>query len=57
MQTTQHDKRCPVFIHPAATNPRTIEAIQRATGLVVIISTKRRAALTATTTPWGGDAA
>lgn len=49
--------RCQVYLHPAATNPRTIEAIQRATGLIVIISTKRRAALTAPTTPWGGDAA
>lgn len=56
MQTKQ-PQRCPVYLHPAATTPRIIEVIQRTTGLVVIVSTKRRAALTVPTSPWGGDAA
>lgn len=59
MQTSQLKKSCPVYLHPAATNPRTVEAIQRTTGLVVIVNTKHRATLTAATShqPWGGDAA
>jgi hypothetical protein len=64
MQTTQHNPRCPVYLHPAAaTTPASIEAIQRQTGLIVIINTKpcaRHAAARAyddSSTPWGGDAA
>ena len=39
MQTTQHSNtRCPVYLHPAAaSNPSTIDAIQRRTGLLVIV--------------------
>lgn len=60
MQTTQRSQRCQVFLHPAASNPRTIETIQRSTGLIVIVNVDaKRAALTvpAPTSPWGGDAA
>jgi hypothetical protein len=63
MHTTQHNTRCPVYLHPAAaTSPASIEAIQRQTGLVVIINVKRPAARAVTTpdhdgNPWGGDAA
>ncbi len=57
MQTPKRSTGCQVYLHPAATNPRAIEAIQRTTGLIVIVSTKRRAALTVPTSPFGGDAA
>lgn len=64
MQTTQHHTRCPVYLHPAAaTNPATIDAIQRKTGLLVIITPKSRlarAVVDATPAdfgPFGGDAA
>ena len=66
MQTTQHSNtRCPVYLHPAAiTSPAAVEAIQRRTGLLVIINLGRPAAAlparpvaTSETGPWGGDAA
>lgn len=63
MHTTQHNTRCPVYLHPAAANsPASIEAIQRQTGLLVISTAKRPAARAMATpkhddNPWGGDAA
>lgn len=61
MQTTQHLKSCPVYLHPAAaTSKDSIDAIQRRTGLLVIAIPKRRHAELAQKTdlaPWGGDAA
>ena len=66
MQTTQHSNtRCPVYLHPAAiTNPAAVEAIQKRTGLLVIINIGRpaialpaRPDATGETDPWGGDAA
>lgn len=58
---TQHSTaRCPVYLHPAAaSNPRTVDRIQRATGQLVIIQGQR--AQLGTTPPdfgpFGGDAA
>ncbi|MGV8860163.1 MAG: hypothetical protein ACOH2T_03145 [Pseudomonas sp.] len=68
MQTTQHNSRCPVYLHPAAaSNLRSIEAVQRRTGLLVIITPKGRPTLAVPPapapmpadhfSPWGGDAA
>lgn len=63
MNLTQHiPTRCPVYLHPSAcTSPAAVEAIQRKTGLLVIIGTSRRAAAiskpTADLGPFGGDAA
>jgi hypothetical protein len=65
MQTTQRPNRCPVYLHPAAASSlNAIQAIQRRTGLLVIISPKGRPALakpamgnTDFHEPWGGDAA
>ena len=65
MQTTQHNTRCQVFLHPAAaTNPRVIAAIQSQTGLIVIANPKFCALKAITPAkaaddfgPWGGDAA
>jgi hypothetical protein len=64
MQTIQPTTRCPVYLHPAAaTNPAAINAIQRKTGLLVIISPKSRLARAvvraapADCGPFGGDAA
>lgn len=66
MQTTQHSNtRCPVYLHPAAiTSPAAVEAIQRRTGLLVIINLGRpasalpaRPVATGESSPWGGDAA
>lgn len=61
MQTTQHLKSCPVYVHPAAaTSKASIDAIQRRTGLLVITNPKGRHAKLAQSTdwgPWGGDAA
>ncbi|AZC55415.1 hypothetical protein [Pseudomonas chlororaphis] len=61
--TTQHSNtRCPVYLHPAAcTSPAAVEAIQRQTGLLVIIN-GRRSTITAPKPagdfgPFGGDAA
>lgn len=65
MQATQHSMRCPVYLHPAAaSNTKTISAIQSQTGLVAIVHPKF-SALKATPAakalddfgPWGGDAA
>lgn len=65
MQTTQHNNRCPVYLHPAAaSNRKAIAAIQSRTGLLVIFQPKnataqaeRRAEITDHLDPWGGDAA
>ena len=66
MQTTQHSNtRCPVYLHPSACRGRAaVEAIQRRTGLLVIINLKGRAAaveptsiITESSFPFGGDAA
>ncbi|MNF73207.1 hypothetical protein D3C84_552030 [compost metagenome] len=67
MQTTQHSTtRCPVYLHPSACSSRAaVEAIQRQTGLLVIISPKDRTeaikscnpATDDSTCPFGGDAA
>ncbi|MCQ2994201.1 hypothetical protein NLO95_08735 [Pseudomonas syringae] len=65
MHTTQHARRCPVYLHPAAaTSPSSVSAIQRTAGLLVIITPKSGTAHavqapTATDNfgPWGGDAA
>ncbi|MCQ9422701.1 hypothetical protein NRB16_04035 [Pseudomonas sp. LJDD11] len=58
MHTSTTRNKCQVFIHPAAANPLTIAAIQASTGLVVLVSPKRRTAVAApATNPWGGDAA
>ena len=70
MHTTQHNKtRCPVYLHPAAaTNPAAIDAIQRQTGLLIIVGgphfarlgKPQPAAIELTSTdfdPWGGSAA
>lgn len=66
MQTTQHrNTRCPVYLHPAAiTNPAAVDAIQKRTGLLVIVNIGRPAAAlparsvaTSETGPCGGDAA
>ncbi|WMJ01373.1 hypothetical protein RBU55_07420 [Pseudomonas chlororaphis subsp. aurantiaca] len=61
--TTQHSNtRCPVYLHPAAcTSPAAVEAIQRQTGLLVIINGPR-SAITAPKPagdfgPFGDDAA
>ncbi|UQS91701.1 hypothetical protein M5C90_10715 [Pseudomonas chlororaphis subsp. piscium] len=61
--TTQHSNtRCPVYLHPAAcTSPAAVEAIQRQTGLLVIIN-GHRSTITAPKPasdfgPFGGDAA
>lgn len=49
---TQHVRtRCPVYLHPAAaSNPRTVDRIQRATGQLVVI-TGHRTQLRTTTPP------
>jgi hypothetical protein len=61
MQTTEHNKRCQVYLHPAAaTSKASIEAIQRRTGLLIITSLKQRQAQlnhADSSAPWGGDAA
>lgn len=65
MQTTQHSTtRCPVYLHPAAcTSPAAVEAIQKNTGLLVIVTPGARLAsakaVNAATDfdPFGGDAA
>lgn len=66
MQTTQHTPRCPVYLHPAAcTSPAAVDAIQRTTGLLVIITPKTLGKPTHVATlvadnsfpPFGGDAA
>jgi hypothetical protein len=63
MQTPQHSNtRCPVYLHPAATNRAAVIAIQQATGLLVIINTRSKPAAaqligSSDTSPWGGDAA
>lgn len=63
MQSIQHSSPpCRVYIHPTAcTSPAHVEAIQRRTGQLVIISAPGRIALAnlpaTTTTPFGGDAA
>ena len=63
MQTRLHSNTpCRVYIHPAACTSRTsVEAIQRRTGRLVIITAQGRIALANqlvdTFTPFGGDAA
>lgn len=65
MIKTQHiTSRCPVYLHPAAcTSPAAVEAIQKHTGLLVIVTPGARLvsakAVTALTdpAPFGGDAA
>lgn len=65
MQTTQYNNRCPVYLHPAAaSNRESIAALQRLTGLLVIVQPKgaiakaqRPADITDHLGPWGGDAA
>ncbi|MBF6030810.1 hypothetical protein ICY20_23970 [Pseudomonas sp. P115] len=65
MQTTQHNNRCPVYLHPAAaTSPAAVERIQRSTGLLVIVNLGRVTMSSAPAVviaddqgPWGGDAA
>lgn len=65
LTTTQHSTtRCPVYLHPAAcTSPAAVDAIQRQTGLLVIITPGRRAPTAAEQPaafkpgPFGGDAA
>lgn len=59
---TQHVRtRCPVYLHPAAaSNPRTVDRIQRATGQLVVITGHRAQLHTSTPPdfgPFGGDAA
>lgn len=58
---TQHTPtRCPVFLHPAAaSNPRTVDRIQRATGQLVVIHGLRAQLRTTPPDlgPFGGDAA
>ncbi|KAF2395423.1 hypothetical protein [Pseudomonas frederiksbergensis] len=58
MQTTQHNnRRCPVYLHPAACSSRAaVEAIQRRTGLLVITTPKGRTeAIQAFNTPAAED--
>lgn len=65
MLTTQHNTRCPVYLHPAAaSNKACIEEIQRQTGQLFTIGTKNTTAKAArplpafdSNGPWGGDAA
>ena len=65
MHTTQHNNRCPVYLHPAAaSNRESIAAIQSRTGLLVIVQPKstavkavRPAVATDDFGPWGGNAA
>lgn len=65
MQTTQHSPiRCPVYLHPSAcTSPAAVEAIQKHTGLLVIVTPAARLSSVKTETdageigPFGGDAA
>lgn len=63
MQTTQHSNiPCRVYIHPAACTSRaSVEAIQRRTGRLVIITAPGRIALAQepvdVINPFGGDAA
>lgn len=63
MQTTQHNNTpCRIYIHPAACTSRaSVEAIQRNTGRLIIITAPGRIALASqlvdTFTPFGGDAA
>ena len=65
MNTTQHNNRCPVYLHPeAATSLQAVAAIQRRTGLLVIITPKGFPALSAPSAvatesfgPRDGDAA
>ena len=65
LTTIQHSStRCPVYLHPAAcTSPAAVDAIQRQTGLLVIITPGHRAPTAAAQPednafgPFGGDAA
>lgn len=64
MQKAQHSNRCRLYLHPAAAKSQaSVEAIQRKTGPLVILNTKREPLGTlrdVTWTdegPWGGDAA
>lgn len=63
MQSTQHNRiRCRVYIHPTAcNNPFSVDAIQRRTGRLAIITTPGRIELTPqiveTTPSFGGAAA
>ncbi|WP_296258489.1 MULTISPECIES: hypothetical protein [unclassified Pseudomonas] len=64
MPNTQHSNRCRVYLHPtAAKSQASVEAIQRKTGLLVILNTKREPIGTLSDvtwpdeSPWGGDAA
>ena len=63
MQTTQHNSiSCRVYIHPAACNsPSSVDAIQRLTGRLAIITTLGRIELAPqadeTTPSFGGAAA
>lgn len=65
MPNAQHSTtRCPVYLHPAAcTSPAAVEAIQKHTGLLVIVTPGARLAsakaptATADLGPFGGDVA
>ncbi|PBP42767.1 hypothetical protein CCL14_06495 [Pseudomonas syringae] len=65
MQITQPNKRCPVYLHPAAaSNPIAIAAIRSQSGLIVIAHPKFSAVKAVPPAkavddcgPWGGDAA
>lgn len=65
MQTTQHSPTlCPVYLHPAAcTSPQAVDAIQKRTGLLVIVTPGCRLAPAKADVsgiepgPFGGDAA
>ena len=65
MQTTQHSPiRCPVYLHPAAcTSPQAVDAIEKHTGLLVIVTPGCRLAPAKTDVvdgdfgPFGGAAA
>lgn len=63
MTSTQHNHiRCRVYIHPTAcNNPSSVEAIQRRTGRLAIITSPGRIELTPqiaeTTSSFGGAAA
>ena len=63
MTSTQHSQiRCRIYIHPSAcTNPASVDAIQRRTGRLAIITTPERIELTPqiaeTSSSLGGAAA
>lgn len=65
MQNIQHSQtRCPVYLHPTAcTSPQVVDAIQKRTGLLVIITPGCRLAPAKSDVsgdepiPFGGDAA